>query len=231
MTDVLGILQDMGELFAHRIAEDFSLRVQIDLQPDGDSWQVVVESGCRVTVSPGPDQRAQVILVTTEEILEKIHTGQMTALTAAAKSTMSDAAPLDYRLGKEQSFTPQLYADMLVFLQRFFNCTEPERILLGEAHSRTVHGARVVGLFYQSGFRSAWYLVKKGDRLNEPGDTNPFPQAFVFVSGDGWAKIGEKTLPVRAGEAYLVPPGNEHIVWTEGDEPLTLLWLAWGEGA
>lgn len=231
VSDVLRTLQDMADLFVDRIAEDFALRVQIDLQPDGGSWQVVVESGCRVTVSPGPDQRAQVILVTTEEILERIHSGQMAALTAAAKGSISDPAPLDYRLGEEQSFTPQLYADMLVFLQRFFNCTEPERILLGEAHSRKVHGANVVALFYQPGFRSAWYLVKKGDQLNESGDTNPFPQAFVFISGDGWAKIGEQTLPVRAGEAYFVPPGSEHIVWTERDEPLILLWLAWGEGA
>ncbi len=231
MNEICRILQEMASYFATRIADDFALRVQFDIGPDGGSWHVIVEPGCRVTVSPGLDPRSQVILVTTEEILRKIYSGQMTALTAAAKSSISDAAPLDYRLGEGQSITPQLYADMLVFLQRFFNCTEPERVLFGEAQSRKVHGANVVALFYQRGFRSAWYLVKKGDRLNEPGETNPFPQAFVFISGDGRAKIGDETLPVRAGEAYLVPPGSEHIVWTERDEPLTLLWLAWGEGA
>jgi mannose-6-phosphate isomerase-like protein (cupin superfamily) len=86
-------------------------------------------------------------------------------------------------------------------------------------------------LFYHPGFRSAWYLIKKGERLNEPGDTNPFPQGFIFISGEGFAKIGEETVPVRAGEAYYIPPGSDHVVWTESDQPLELIFLAWGEGA
>lgn len=231
MTDVHQMLQEMAASFSSRIPEDFSLRVQLDIRPDAGSWHVIVEVGRRVTVSPGFDQQPQVILVMTEGTLRTIHCGQMAALTAAAKTAISDPAPLDYRLGPRQSFTPQLYADMLVFLQHFFNLTEPERILLGEPHSRKVHGANAVALFYQPGFRSAWYRVEKGEQLNEPGDTDPFPQAFVFVSGEGWAKIGDKTVPVRANEAYRVPPGSEHIVWTESEEPLILLWLAWGEGA
>jgi len=42
--------------------------------------------------------------------------------------------------------------------------------------------------------------------LNEPGETNPFPQAFVFIVGEGYAKIGGVTVPVKAGEAYYIPP-------------------------
>lgn len=231
MTDVHQMLQEMAACFSCRIPEDFSLSVQLDIRPDKGSWHVIVEPGGGVTVSPGSGQQPQVILVMTRETLRAIHSGQVAALTAAAKTAMSDSAPLDCRPGPGQSFTPQLYADMLVFLQHFFNLTEPERILLGESHSRRVHGANVVALFYQPGFRSAWYLVKKGEQLNEPGDTDPFPQAFVFVSGEGWARIGGKTVPVRANEAYYVPPGSEHIVWTESEEPLILLWLAWGEQA
>lgn len=74
-------------------------------------------------------------------------------------------------------------------------------------------------------------MVKPGERLNEPGDRNPFPQAFVFIAGEGWTTIGDQTVRVRAGEAYYVPPNAEHIVWTERDEPLVLIYLAWGEGA
>ncbi len=231
MTDLHHVLQEMAASFSCRIPEDFSLRVQLDIRPDTGTWHVIAEPGGRVTVSPGSDQQPQVILVMTEGTLRTIRSGQMAALTAAAKTAISDPAPLDYRLGPGQSFTPQLYADMLVFLQHFFNLTEPERILLGESHSRKVHGANVVALFYQPGFRSAWYLVQKGEQLNEPGDTDPFPQAFVFVSGEGWATIGDTTLSVRANEAYYVPPGSEHIVWTDSEEPLSLLWLAWGEEA
>jgi mannose-6-phosphate isomerase-like protein (cupin superfamily) len=71
----------------------------------------------------------------------------------------------------------------------------------------------------------------RGQRLNAPGDTAPFPQAFIFVSGKGFAMIGEATVRVQAGEAYYDPPGADHEVWTECAEPLELIFLAWGEGA
>ena len=106
-----------------------------------------------------------------------------------------------------------------------------EQILLGEEYSRMVHGAHAIPLYYHPELRSAWYMVKKGERLNEPGDTNPFPQALIFISGEGVAKIGEKTIKVKADESYYIPPSSDHVVWTESDEPLVLIFLACGEGA
>jgi mannose-6-phosphate isomerase-like protein (cupin superfamily) len=63
-----------------------------------------------------------------------------------------------------------------------------------------------------AGFRSAWYRVNPGERLNEPGDTNPFPQAFIFIKGTGVAKIGDETVPVKADEAYSIP--RAPITWS-----------------
>jgi mannose-6-phosphate isomerase-like protein (cupin superfamily) len=74
-------------------------------------------------------------------------------------------------------------------------------------------------------------MIKEGQRLNEPGDTNPFPQAFVIVSGRGRAKIGNAEVDVRAGESYYIPPGSDHVLWPAIGERLELIWLAWGEGA
>jgi mannose-6-phosphate isomerase-like protein (cupin superfamily) len=128
-------------------------------------------------------------------------------------------------------FTPEVKTQLYTFLQHFFNLTNPEKALLGEQHSRLVHGAHVVALYYAPGFRSAWYMVKKGERLNEPGDTNPFPQAFIIVEGEGFAKIGDSTVTVKAGESYYIPPDSDHVLWTDRDEHLVLIWLAWGEGA
>jgi len=74
-------------------------------------------------------------------------------------------------------------------------------------------------------------MLKKGERLNEPGDTNPFPQTFIFIEGEGFAKIGDQTVKVKAGESYYVSPNSDHIVWTNSKEPFVLIWVGWGEGA
>lgn len=231
MSDTEQMLNVMAENFKNKIDEEFSLIVQFDIKDEGTSWHVVVEKGRKVTVGKGSHHEAQFFFSTTTDALRLIYEGKMTAMTAGGKATGSDTAPLEFGWAEDLEFTPEVKIQVYTFLQHFFNPWVPEKVLLGEKHSRFLHGGHVVVLYYQPGFRSAWYMVKKGERLNEPGDTNPFPQAFIFIEGEGFAKIGDETVKVKAGESYYVPPNSDHVVWTESDEPLVLIWLAWGEGA
>jgi mannose-6-phosphate isomerase-like protein (cupin superfamily) len=98
-------------------------------------------------------------------------------------------------------------------------------------YSRQVHGVNVCGLFYDTGFRSAWYQILPHQQLNNPGDTNPFPQAFIFIKGSGKVKIGDITKDVSTGQSVYIPPGMEHICWSSEPEGLELIFLSWGEKA
>jgi mannose-6-phosphate isomerase-like protein (cupin superfamily) len=230
-SDVGEMLIVMAESFKNKIDRDFSTIVQFDITDRKESWHVIVEKGRSVTVGEGPHKHARCLFFTTTDTLRLIFEGKMTAMTAAGKGEGSDHAPLDLSLAEGLEFTPELRTELYTFLYHFFNPSVPERILLGEEQSRLVHGGHVVALYYHPGFRSAWYLLKKGEKLNKPGDTNPFPQAFIFIEGEGFAKIGDKTIKVKAGESYYIPPNSDHVVWTESDKPLILIFLAWGEGA
>jgi len=231
VSDVGKILETMAEVFKSKIDEHYSVIVQFDIQDKKESWHVIVEEGRKVSVGKGAHEEAGFFVITTSDTLRLIHQGKMTAMTAGGKATGADHAPLDVKLAEGLKFTPKIRTRFYTFLQHFFNPALPERILLGEEYSRMVHGGHVVALYYHPGFRSAWYLLKKGERLNEPKDTNPFPQAFIFIEGEGFAKIGDKTVKVKAGESYYIPPDSDHVVWTESDKPLILIYLAWGEGA
>lgn len=225
------ILADLTQRYTPEAPDSLSLVVEFRIQPMGGTWHVVVEPGPQVSVHEGSHDQAAFIFTMTSETLHSIYTGQMTATTALAKASAADNPPLDFHATAAALALSDLRGTMLEFLQRFFNPTIPERTLLGEEHSRVVHGANVIPLYYATGLRSAWYMIKKGQRLNAPGDTNNYPQAFVFISGKGTAKIGDDTVDVHAGESYYIPPGSDHVVWTEDDEPVVLIWLAWGEGA
>jgi len=230
-SDAGEILNVMAENFKNKIQDDFSAVVQFRITDKNESWHVIVEKGRNVTVDKGPHKDAHFFFSITSDTLRLICDGKMSAMTAAGKATGSDHAPLNLKLAEGLQFTPEIRTQLYTFLYRFFNPSIPERILLGEEYSRSVHGGNVVVLYYHPGFRSAWYLLKKGEKLNEPGDTNPFPQAFVFIEGKGFAKIGDKTIRVKAGESYYIPPNSDHVAWTESDEPLILIFLAWGDGA
>jgi len=225
------MLRMMGENFKNKIDEEFSLIVQFDIKDRKESWHVIVEKGRRIVVGQGPHKQARLFFVTTIDTLCLIYDGKMTAMTAAGKAKGSDLSPLDLKLAEGLEFTPEIRTQLYTFLYHFFNPSVPEKILLGGEYSRVVHGGHVIPLYYHPGFRSGWYLLKKGEKLNEPGDTNPFPQAFIFIEGEGFAKIGDKTIKVKAGESYYIPPDSDHVVWTESNKPLILIWLAWGSGA
>ncbi|MGC9371437.1 MAG: cupin domain-containing protein [Paracoccaceae bacterium] len=234
MTDVEHILTTLGQSYRAKVRQDLALTVNLEISDESGrsrTWHVIVAPGGDVALHRGRAADAQFDLQTSAETLRRIDAGELTALTAAGREHLSQPAPLDIRPGDGVEMTRERLTAMYAFLQHFFNPSVPERVPLGEAHARLVHGAHAIPLYYCPGFRSAWYRVNPGERLNEPGDTNPFPQAFIFIKGTGVAKIGDETVPVKADEAYYIPPGADHVVWTEGDDALELIFLAWGEEA
>lgn len=56
----------------------------------------------------------------------------------------------------------------------------------------------------------------------EPGGATPpnvHQEAFEFfyvIEGEGIAKIGGRTIPVRAGDSFCAMPGHEHVVENTG---------------
>ncbi len=225
--DINEMLHVMADSFRNKIDKDFSLIVQLDVEDKKASWHIVIENK-KVIVRKGPHDEAHFILATNTNTLRQIYSGEITAMTAAAKAKSYDHAPLSWKLPDNVKPTPEIMAKFYFFIQHFFNWKVPEKIVLEEKHSRAVHGGHAIPLYYYPGFRSAWYLLRKGEKLNEPGDTDPFPQALIFIEGEGFAKIGNKTIKVKAGESYYIPPNSDHVVWTNSDKPLVFIWLAWG---
>jgi mannose-6-phosphate isomerase-like protein (cupin superfamily) len=48
-------------------------------------------------------------------------------------------------------------------------------------------------------------------------------ELYYFVGGAGRMRLGERTLPVRAGHCVVIPPGTRHKLFNDGAEPLVLL--------
>lgn len=230
-SNVASMLGDFVSSYAPAHAETIDVCVELSIAPPGETWYVVLPADGDVKLL-GEAAIAPVFTIKLSwEALSRIHAGDLTAFTAAAKASGEDTAPLEFESHQGAATLRDPKGTILGFLQHFFALGRPERILLGEEHSRVIHGAHAIPLYYASGFRSAWYRINDGEHLNEPGDTNPFPQAFIIISGRGTAKIGESEVEVKAGESYYIPPGADHVLTPAEGEWLELIWLAWGEGA
>ena len=229
--DVSTALIKLCRTYDKKNDKENDLSVAFTVDPPGETWFIEIRSDEPTRLLNSSEKSPTFILKCDLTTLSAIVNGEITGLTAMGREKISDTTPMDFQLGPETKMTQDIMKQLLRFVQRFLNPTSPEKVVLASSHARLVHGGWAVPMFYHTGFRSAWYQLDRGQQLNGAGDTNPFPQALVFINGIGFAKIGEVVQEVHAGEAYYIPPGNEHIVWNESNDPLNLIFLAWGEGA
>ena len=234
------ILQSYVADFRHdpAAARPVTFGVRVTGKGGGD-WHVVVagkKPGAQeadVTLKTGlPDQPAayyELDLAT----LCKMDDGETNALTAMGRAGPDDVTPMDLQIMPGFEGDASFWAFFAPFTFHFWTRGLPERVPFGGELSRVCHGANVVGFYYQSGFRSAWYQIEKGQHINkDPKDqTNPFPSMFIMIRGQAEARIGGKQLTFPASEMMLVPAGVTHEFWNPHDEPAEFIILMFGEGA
>jgi len=228
------ILAELAQRFDWQNLESEACIVQIDLTGEGaGSWHLVPHDGGGVVLRPGPHPDMGFACELDQATLEALYRGEMSGMTAAGKDLTGGASPLEIRPGTriaEDTLRKEL-GPVFHFLTHFFAAGDPLRLPLGREHARSLNGASMVGLFYHPGFRSAWYSIRSGETLGGQGDTTPYPQSFVVMSGRGRMRIGARWVDVDPGEAIYVPPGTMHAVESRGGDELQVLWMAWGDGA
>lgn len=230
--DISLILDGWCRSFVNKIDSSYTITVNFTVIDNDSSYHVVIKSN-DYRVSEGISEDAHFSFRSTLEHYNRIYRGEITGFTSIGRENISDSTPLDADFHKAVS--GNMMNDIFFFVQRFFNASPYDKVVLTRENSRIVHGGHAIPIFYSTsneiGVRSAWYQVNRGQQVNEPGDTNPFPQYFIITRGRGFARIGSDTLLIRENEAYYIAPGSDHVFWTEADEPMEMIFLAWGEGA
>lgn len=226
------ILEKWSHSFCQKIDSNYNAIVNFKSKNNSSKYHIIINNKNYI-VSEGLNDSAHFTFKSTIKHYNKIYRNEITGFTSMARAKMSDSTPLDIEFHKPIS--QNIMNDLLFFTQRYFNTSPHDKVILKKEKSRVVHGSHAIPLFYQMtnkiGVRSAWYLIEKGDQINDRGDSNPFPQYFIITKGEGFAKIGNDTIKIKENEAFYVAPGMEHIFWNESEDPIELLFLAWGEGA
>jgi mannose-6-phosphate isomerase-like protein (cupin superfamily) len=226
------MVREWSESFVTKIDSTYTATLNFYLADSSKACHVLFSNN-QFELVQGSTDSYNMSFSSTKEHYNKIFRGEMTAMTSMGQATSSDPIPLNYDIQK--AISDNATNDFLFIAQRFFNNTPYDLVKLGAEHARIVHGGLAIPIFYQRtegiGVRSAWYQINKGEQVNEPGDTNPFPQYFIITQGEGYAKIGNDTIVVKENEAYFIPPNSDHVFWNEREEPIVYIFLAWGKGA
>lgn len=168
-----------------------------------------------------------------EDYLKKLERGEFAALTLMGKAFESDYAPMDIEVMEGFEPPADFGEKLLPLIFHFWTKGNPEIVRTTPEATRFVHGTNLGVLYYQQGFRSAWFNIRQGEHVNEdPGSrANPFPTMVIMVRGEATARIDGVDTPFREGEAMLIPAGVSHEFLNEGDKPAFGFLFMFGEGA
>lgn len=171
--------------------------------------------------------------VESREYLQKLHHGEMAALTLMARAFDTDVTPMDIEF--DEGFEPPegFGAKLLPMTFHFWTRGGPEVVPFGPDRTVRTHGTNAGIFYYQPGFRSGWFNIEPGDRVNEDeaSRTNPFPSMMIMVDGEVTALIGEEETTFREGTMMLIPAGVSHRFVNDGDAAAFGFLFMFGEGA
>ena len=183
------MVREWSESFVTKIDSTYKATINFYLADSSKACHVLFSNN-QFELFKGSTDSYNLSFSSTKEHYNKIFRGDMTAMTSMGQATSSDPIPLNFDIQK--AISDNETNDFLFIAQRFFNTTPYDLVKLGEEHARIVHGGLAIPIFYQRtegiGVRSAWYQINKGEQVNEPGDTNPFPSVFYYYPGGGLCK-------------------------------------------
>ena len=220
--DTLTQLLEDSELYAdllHIFPED--INVGIELTDTAETATLVL--GEKQSVEEGLQDIAFKITLTSD-ILGKIMKREADAFALAGRSHIKEKRPIDFELLDQKRF-PEIMETIKGLATFFLN---PGKIktkqlqlnLAGEAH-----GARPIPIVYWKGLRYAWYHIPADSILNEDGEKDPWPQAFLVLKGNGKVHILDEVLELQPEVVYYIPRNCTHQVHAKED--VELLWIAW----
>jgi mannose-6-phosphate isomerase-like protein (cupin superfamily) len=92
-----------------------------------------------------------------------------------------------------------------------------------------VRGVRLTRLGDEPYEGGAWVVVEPGTTMRRHVNPEGESEIFFFVDGSGVMEVASEEQRVAPGQTVLVPPGLPHSLHNDGDRPLRLLALWWGD--
>lgn len=198
------------------------------------NWWTVSSTPDATTLTRGaPSEPTYYYTITEEETLHQIDRGELNMFTGMTKAFSTDVTPTDMDMLEGYQPGANFMTTVIPQVFHFWTRGIPEVVQFSEDRSLPTHGAHVVTMYYQEGFRSGWGYLAPGDHANEHelSQSNPFPSLFIGLQGRATARIGGQDSVFEAGSFMVIPPGVTHEFLNPYDENFQFILIMFGEGA
>lgn len=246
--DIDALLQEFAESYRHdpmALDADFGIRV-------GEWWWHVQVSRAEhpypmgkqqqytfhdfgphaVSLEPGPPPSPTWFFRFDDpDIFRKISTGELTASTAAARSTGADYVAFDLDDMEGFRSTQQHTALGYLTMEHFWKKDPVEVTRFGRDSSLPSHGAQIVSLYTMKDKRIGWFTLGQEEAANADRglDKSQIPNLIIITRGRGRAQIGEQEIELEPGMSIFVGPYVKHVFYNPNPEPLEGILVLYGD--
>lgn len=165
------------------------------------------------------------------EIFRKISSGELTASTAAARSTGADYVTFDLADMEGFSSTQQHTALGYLTMEHFWKKDPAEVTRFNRDSSLPSHGAQIVSLYTMKDKRISWFTLGQEEAANADRglDKSQIPNLIIITKGHGRAQIGEQELELEPGMSVFIGPYVKHVFYNPNPEPLEGILVLYGD--
>ncbi len=207
----------------------------------GEAWYNVIGTPAQdggdglVQVSEGaPENPTYYFVIESSKVLRKLDAEAVSALTLAGKASSSDYAPMDIAL-MDGAELPEWFGDKITRqLFHFWTKGWPEIVPFATQETREVHSSDLAALYYQPGFRSAYFDMQPGRHANDgEGEeaADPYTSMFILLKGELSIILDDEEFTVTEGNMFIVPPNVRHELINIGEQNAQGFLMMFGEGA
>jgi hypothetical protein len=219
----------------HFAAEPMLFGIKV---PEKGEWHVRVtgeksDDGWGVELAEGPAPSPTFVYRIEEETLRMLDRGDLNPITAQGKAFSTDYAPMDVIDMEGWEPSPEESAAVNPFSFHFWTRGFPEVIPFGPGMTRKAHGSPIVGLYYETGLRTAYSRIDPGGRVrDDPREmAMPFLILIVVVAGTAEGEVDGHRVTLTEDNAVFVPPHATHLWRNDTDETAGAVLIMFGEGA
>ena len=242
------ILQEFAESYR---SDPMAMDADFGIRVGNDWWQVRVRRAEKpyrvgkqkqyifhelgpneVSLQPGaPQTPTWFFRFDDRRILEQIYTGELTASTAASRSTGADYVAFDQEDMEGFRSTHGDIALSYLTMEHFWKRDAVEVTRFERSSSLPSHGAQMVSLYTMKDKRIGWFTLGQEEAANADRglDKGQVPNLIIITKGRGIAEVGEQTLELEPGMSLFIPPYVKHVFYNPNPEPLEGIVVLYGD--
>lgn len=214
-------LVDDSKLYKDQLKTEKTIQIGFKLLDTNEEASLIIHENIAIT----EDTSNSILILTMQyNTFKQIIDGEADFAALIGRSRMSDIRPINFEINKPERFG-EAFEAVKSLMNVFFTPGLVKVKILSKEFAGQAHGAHPIPLVYWDGIKYAWYHIGAGEVLNQEGEKDPYPQAFMIIKGKGVLKLEAESIVLETGKVYYIPPKSLHKVHAETDIEMT--WLAW----